>query len=88
VNNSRPYIKPNNGYNTVRFLTLITLGFYTPYILLLAEHYGRHDIKVEYEDTLKNMRFYDSKVILTEKLNIEAFNKLIKLDNSRDFGDF
>ena len=83
------------GYTIVWLILVCAMAGYTwnktfemrNNILLLAEYHGRCDIKDDYEDALNNMKFYDSKIILTEKLNIEAFNKLITR-NFRDFEDF
>jgi hypothetical protein len=84
------------GYAVIWLILVCVMAGYTwnktfemkDNILLLAEHHGRDDIKDEYEHALSNMKFYDSKVIIMEKMNIEAFNKLIKRDDFRDFGDF
>lgn len=82
------------GYAVVWFSAVCIMAWYIwkktyeikDCIFQLAEHYGRYDIEDRYEDALSNMRFYDSAVVIIERLNIEMFNELLRSDNRRQFG--
>jgi len=77
------------GYTAFWLVTVFAMAVYAwrktyeikDHILRLIDYYELHEMSVRYEYNLRNLRFYESQGVTTEKFSIEAARVLIEIHN-------